>query len=242
MWRRKWISRMKQWSVPIPWIYSCDETEVECDKKSMGNNEGSGSGNEKGESVSIGSRKSNKKEIKRTGGSLLTVMEELIKDQGNATDDILYKRMEIIKDIQEAEKVDNLEAAQKSDKMGDISLVSIEKVGRSYETYVCGILNTPFSFLGSKVGGCMSRTKSWDEVIDKMVNRLSKWKMKTLSIGGSSGVIFYWMPRSGIDIEQWFIFWTVWRSDMELSPSVDRWSWDLIWVGGIFQLLGAKGF
>ncbi|GJT69286.1 RNA-directed DNA polymerase, eukaryota, reverse transcriptase zinc-binding domain protein [Tanacetum coccineum] len=48
----------------------------------------------------------------------------------------------------------------------------------------CGILNTPFSFLGSKVGGCMSRIKSWDEVIDKMVNRLSKWKMKTLSIGG----------------------------------------------------------
>nr|GFB87302.1 RNA-directed DNA polymerase, eukaryota [Tanacetum cinerariifolium] len=31
--------------------------------------------------------------------------------QGNATDDILYKRMEIIKDIQEADKEDNLEAA-----------------------------------------------------------------------------------------------------------------------------------
>nr|GFA24596.1 RNA-directed DNA polymerase, eukaryota, reverse transcriptase zinc-binding domain protein [Tanacetum cinerariifolium] len=30
----------------------------------------------------------------------------------------------------------------------------------------------------------MSRIKSWDEVIDKMVNRLSKWKMKTFSIGG----------------------------------------------------------
>nr|GEU56509.1 RNA-directed DNA polymerase, eukaryota [Tanacetum cinerariifolium] len=36
----------------------------------------------------------------------------------------------------------------------------------------------------SKVGGCMSRIKSWDEVMEKMVNRLSKWKMKTLSIGG----------------------------------------------------------
>nr|GEW21572.1 RNA-directed DNA polymerase, eukaryota [Tanacetum cinerariifolium] len=35
-----------------------------------------------------------------------------------------------------------------------------------------------------KVGGCMSRIKSWDEVIDKMVYRLSEWKMKTLSIGG----------------------------------------------------------
>nr|GEY54156.1 hypothetical protein [Tanacetum cinerariifolium] len=39
---------------------------------------------------------------------------EIVIDQGNATDDILYKRVEIIKDIQEAEKVDNLEAAQKA--------------------------------------------------------------------------------------------------------------------------------
>ncbi|GJV02088.1 RNA-directed DNA polymerase, eukaryota, partial [Tanacetum coccineum] len=64
-------------SIPFPPGFTpCDETEVECDKKSMGNNEGSGSDNEKGESVSIGSRKSNKIEIKRT----VTVMEELIKE------------------------------------------------------------------------------------------------------------------------------------------------------------------
>ncbi|GKC15373.1 hypothetical protein Tco_1012155, partial [Tanacetum coccineum] len=62
--------------------------------------------------------------------------------------------------------------------------VSIEKVEEVTRHIGCGILNTPFSFLGSKVGGCMSRIKSWDEVIDKMVNRLSKWKMKTLSIRG----------------------------------------------------------
>nr|GEZ27073.1 RNA-directed DNA polymerase, eukaryota [Tanacetum cinerariifolium] len=47
----------------------------------------------------------------KTGGSLSFTAAD---DQGNATDDILYKRMEIIKDIQEAEKVDNLEAAQKA--------------------------------------------------------------------------------------------------------------------------------
>nr|GFB96572.1 RNA-directed DNA polymerase, eukaryota [Tanacetum cinerariifolium] len=63
--------------------------------------------------------------------------------------------------------------------------VSIEKVKEVTRHIGCGILNTPFSFLGSKVGGCMSRIKSWDEVINKMVNRLSKWKMKTLSIGDS---------------------------------------------------------
>nr|GEY28631.1 RNA-directed DNA polymerase, eukaryota [Tanacetum cinerariifolium] len=62
--------------------------------------------------------------------------------------------------------------------------VSIAKVEEVTRHIGCGILNTPFSFLRSKVGGCMSRIKSWDEVIDKMVNRLSKWKMKTLSSGG----------------------------------------------------------
>nr|GFC57633.1 hypothetical protein [Tanacetum cinerariifolium] len=67
-------------SIPFPLGFTpCDEREVECDKKSMGNNEGSGFGNEKRESVSIGSRKSNKIDIKRTGGLLLTVIEELIK-------------------------------------------------------------------------------------------------------------------------------------------------------------------
>nr|GFA94679.1 RNA-directed DNA polymerase, eukaryota, nucleotide-binding alpha-beta plait domain protein [Tanacetum cinerariifolium] len=67
-------------SIPFPLGFTpSDETEVECDKKSMGNNEGSGFSNEKGESVSSGSRKSNKIDIQRTRGSLLTVMEELIK-------------------------------------------------------------------------------------------------------------------------------------------------------------------
>nr|GFA65340.1 nucleotide-binding alpha-beta plait domain-containing protein [Tanacetum cinerariifolium] len=67
-------------SIPFPPGFTpCDKTEVECDKKSMGNNEGSGFGNEKRELVSIGSRKSNKIDIQRKRGSLLTVMEELIK-------------------------------------------------------------------------------------------------------------------------------------------------------------------
>nr|GEZ43569.1 putative reverse transcriptase domain-containing protein [Tanacetum cinerariifolium] len=67
-------------SIPFPLGFTpCDETEVECDKKSMGNNEGNEFGNEKGESVSIGSMKSNKIDIQRIGDSLLTVMEELIK-------------------------------------------------------------------------------------------------------------------------------------------------------------------
>ncbi|GJT65773.1 hypothetical protein Tco_1017253 [Tanacetum coccineum] len=34
----------------------------------------------------------------------------------------------------------------------------------------------------SKVGGHMSRIQSWNETIEAMASRLSKWKMKTLSI------------------------------------------------------------
>ncbi|GJU99142.1 RNA-directed DNA polymerase, eukaryota [Tanacetum coccineum] len=38
-------------------------------------------------------------------------------------------------------------------------------------------------FKGSKMGGHMSRIQSWNETIEAMASRLSKWKMKTLSIG-----------------------------------------------------------
>nr|GEV51367.1 RNA-directed DNA polymerase, eukaryota, reverse transcriptase zinc-binding domain protein [Tanacetum cinerariifolium] len=85
-------------SIPFPPRFTpCDETEVKCDKKSMGNNEGSGFGNEKRESVSIGSKKSNKINIQRTGGSLLTVMDELIK-VGKTMD---YNMEGCIKNIEE---------------------------------------------------------------------------------------------------------------------------------------------
>nr|GEY40455.1 RNA-directed DNA polymerase, eukaryota [Tanacetum cinerariifolium] len=49
------------------------------DKNTTGINESSGVGGEKLDSVSVGSRNCKKVDIKRTGGSLLTVMEELIK-------------------------------------------------------------------------------------------------------------------------------------------------------------------
>ncbi|GKB26093.1 RNA-directed DNA polymerase, eukaryota [Tanacetum coccineum] len=48
----------------------------------------------------------------------------------------------------------------------------------------CRILNTPFTYLGTKVGGNMSRVQAWTEIVDKVKSRLSKWKIKSLSIGG----------------------------------------------------------
>nr|GFA85978.1 RNA-directed DNA polymerase, eukaryota, reverse transcriptase zinc-binding domain protein [Tanacetum cinerariifolium] len=61
----------------------------------------------------------------------------------------------------------------------------------------CLTPKTPFLYLGSKVGGSMSRFHEWDEVggsmsrfhewdevVERVKMRLSKWKMKSLSIGG----------------------------------------------------------
>nr|GEY18578.1 RNA-directed DNA polymerase, eukaryota [Tanacetum cinerariifolium] len=39
-------------------------------------------------------------------------------------------------------------------------------------------------FKGTKVGEAMSQIQAWKEVVEKVKSRLSKWKMKTLSIGG----------------------------------------------------------
>ncbi|GKA72771.1 RNA-directed DNA polymerase, eukaryota [Tanacetum coccineum] len=64
--------------------------------------------------------------------------------------------------------------------------VSVEddKVAIAASKIGCLTFKTPFSYLGSKVGGQMYRIQSWNEVVDRVSARLSKWKMKTLSIGG----------------------------------------------------------
>ncbi|GKE24088.1 RNA-directed DNA polymerase, eukaryota [Tanacetum coccineum] len=45
-------------------------------------------------------------------------------------------------------------------------------------------MKTPFRYLGILVGDNMANLKAWDETIAKMIKRLSKWKLNTLSIGG----------------------------------------------------------
>ncbi|GKA56581.1 RNA-directed DNA polymerase, eukaryota [Tanacetum coccineum] len=48
----------------------------------------------------------------------------------------------------------------------------------------CSVMKTPFNYLGIMVGGNMSLVKSWDETVTSSRKQLSKWKLKTLSIGG----------------------------------------------------------
>ncbi|GJT71692.1 RNA-directed DNA polymerase, eukaryota, reverse transcriptase zinc-binding domain protein [Tanacetum coccineum] len=62
--------------------------------------------------------------------------------------------------------------------------VDADKVAQAARKIGCVTLKTSFTYLGSKLGGHMSRIQSWNETIEAMTSRLSKWKMKTLSIGG----------------------------------------------------------
>nr|GEV80527.1 RNA-directed DNA polymerase, eukaryota, reverse transcriptase zinc-binding domain protein [Tanacetum cinerariifolium] len=62
--------------------------------------------------------------------------------------------------------------------------VDSKGVNRASMKLGCLVLKTPFTYLGSIVGGNMSWKQSWIETVDKIKKRLSKWKMNTLSIGG----------------------------------------------------------
>ncbi|GJR29610.1 RNA-directed DNA polymerase, eukaryota, reverse transcriptase zinc-binding domain protein [Tanacetum coccineum] len=46
----------------------------------------------------------------------------------------------------------------------------------------CLVLKCPFYYLGTRVGGSMTRVQAWQEIVEKVKSRLSKWKSKTLSI------------------------------------------------------------
>ncbi|GJR03351.1 hypothetical protein Tco_0526335 [Tanacetum coccineum] len=64
--------------------------------------------------------------------------------------------------------------------------VSSNVVAAAASLIGCSILTAPFNYLGVKVGSNMSRINSWDDVISKVSSRLSKWKLKLLSIGVAS--------------------------------------------------------
>nr|GEX05023.1 putative RNA-directed DNA polymerase, eukaryota, reverse transcriptase zinc-binding domain protein [Tanacetum cinerariifolium] len=58
------------------------------------------------------------------------------------------------------------------------------KVTQAANKLGCLVLRTPFLYLGTKVGGHMFRVEAWQEFIDKVKSRLSRWKLKALSIWG----------------------------------------------------------
>ncbi|GJQ99376.1 RNA-directed DNA polymerase, eukaryota [Tanacetum coccineum] len=57
-------------------------------------------------------------------------------------------------------------------------------VNQGASTFGCTVMHTPFKYLGVTVGDQMSHHSAWRNIIQKVRTRLSKWKVKTLSIGG----------------------------------------------------------
>nr|GFB94558.1 RNA-directed DNA polymerase, eukaryota [Tanacetum cinerariifolium] len=57
-------------------------------------------------------------------------------------------------------------------------------VNQGASTFGCTVMHTPFKYLGVTVGDQMSHHSAWHNIIQKVRSRLSKWKVKTLSIGG----------------------------------------------------------
>nr|GEW99327.1 hypothetical protein [Tanacetum cinerariifolium] len=62
--------------------------------------------------------------------------------------------------------------------------ISHEEVNMTVNLIGCITFTTPFNYLDVKVGAPSSKSYSWDEVLAKISAGLSKWKIKTLSIGG----------------------------------------------------------
>nr|GEX01763.1 RNA-directed DNA polymerase, eukaryota [Tanacetum cinerariifolium] len=62
--------------------------------------------------------------------------------------------------------------------------VSSDQVKKPAYQIGCVTFTPLFSYLGVKVGGMMSRNSTWNEVIQRLLDWLSKWKMQKLSIGG----------------------------------------------------------
>nr|GEY24012.1 RNA-directed DNA polymerase, eukaryota [Tanacetum cinerariifolium] len=82
--------------------------------------------------------------------------------------------------------------------------VSDDKVEEAAIRLGCGVLNTHFNYLGSKVGGFMSRTQSWNKVVDKMVNRAYAYS--------STHGIFKKSFFNGIDLNSKKSIWVRWNN------------------------------
>ncbi|GJX07307.1 RNA-directed DNA polymerase, eukaryota, reverse transcriptase zinc-binding domain protein [Tanacetum coccineum] len=66
----------------------------------------------------------------------------------------------------------------------DGNISTLIHVIQAAATLGCLVLKCLFYYLGTRVGGSMTRVQAWQEIVEKVKSRLSKWKSKTLSIGG----------------------------------------------------------
>nr|GEV41240.1 nucleotide-binding alpha-beta plait domain-containing protein [Tanacetum cinerariifolium] len=98
------------------------------------------------------------------------------------------------------------------------------KVSRAANIFGCLVLKTPFLYLGSFVGGAMHRLQAWNDIVDRVRRRLSKWKMKMLSIGGRLTLVK--SVLGGAEQTQTDELAAL-MQPVTLTPISDRWTWTL---------------
>ncbi|GJW72258.1 RNA-directed DNA polymerase, eukaryota, reverse transcriptase zinc-binding domain protein [Tanacetum coccineum] len=116
----------------------------------------------------------------------LKAVDDII-DNGGGNDEVVNLRLVVLISIQDYRqefthwdadsKSKSLHINMNKSKLMGV-LVDDEKVKQAASKLGCLILKPPFSYLGSKVGGSMHRIQAWNEVVDRVYARLSKWKMK----------------------------------------------------------------
>ncbi|XP_071727444.1 uncharacterized protein [Rutidosis leptorrhynchoides] len=53
----------------------------------------------------------------------------------------------------------------------------------------CSIGKLPFTYIGLPLGCKMNKSKDWDLIVEKVLNKLSDWKAKSMSFDGSITLI-----------------------------------------------------
>nr|GEX55943.1 hypothetical protein [Tanacetum cinerariifolium] len=181
-----------------------EEVEASGAKKSNSKKNSKGDGME---SVCLGHFKNS--ETPHSGGSIMHPMDELVKAHLNITIDFPCNPSSIqqadlkIKVTNELSQMfyanDVVFVGQWNDSNIDTIVYVLDCF---YRALGLRINMSPFSYLGSKVGGIMSLIRSWNEIVDSMIVRLSKWKMKILSIGGRLTLLKWCMDVDSIQLRE----------------------------------------
>nr|GEV97068.1 RNA-directed DNA polymerase, eukaryota, reverse transcriptase zinc-binding domain protein [Tanacetum cinerariifolium] len=91
----------------------------------------------------------------------------------------------------------------------DVVFVAMKEIDQAASFVGCSTFKTPFSYLGVMVGGSMSRIHTWDDIISKILSQMSKWKLKTLSIGGRLTLLKSVIRAEGQDRK---MIWVCWKN------------------------------
>nr|GEU42637.1 RNA-directed DNA polymerase, eukaryota [Tanacetum cinerariifolium] len=130
-------------------------------------------------------------------GAIDSIKEDLIDidnnlDSRNVSDEILLKRMELtratsdglFKGIQNQGSmvISHIFYADDAIFIGEWSDSNLDNIAASL--IGCVVMQNPFRYLGVMVGDSMSWKLAWANTVQKLRSWLSKWKVKTLYIGG----------------------------------------------------------